>query len=207
MARKNRRADNSRQRQAVASEAARLMQNHGLRDYRIAKSKASDRLGLGRQGALPSNGEVELALVEHQRIFAGDEHESLQAQLRAAAADMMRMLHSFSPRLVGDVLAGTANEHSLVDLHLFSDTPELVSETLAMQGIRHRSTARRHRLRPGPPASYAAFACRLSNCEYMLTIFPLSQRGQPPLSPVDGRPMRRAKLRVVEGLLEGCGSE
>lgn len=199
MARKHRRSDENR-RQSVASEAARLMQDHGLRDFRSAKSKAVDRLGLGRSGVLPGNREIERALAEHQRIFAGDEQAEILLTLRRRALELMQLLEEFSPRLVGDVLSGVANEHSTVDLHLFADAPEQVAEALATRGLRWRSTARRHRLRHGITESFPAFSGLLPDCEFVLTVFPLRQRGHAPLSPVDGRPMRRASARTVAGL-------
>jgi hypothetical protein len=35
----------------VADEAARVMAEHGIRDFALAKRKAAERLGLGARGA------------------------------------------------------------------------------------------------------------------------------------------------------------
>ena len=199
MARKHRRSHENR-RQVVAGEAARLMQDQGLRDFRSAKAKAVDRLGLERSGALPGNREIERALAEHQRIFAGEEQGELLLALRQQALKLMEMLEEFSPRLVGDALSGIANEHSPLELHLFADAPEQVADALSTRGLRHRSTARRYRLRHGVSESFPAFSCLLLDCEAILTVFPLRQRGHAPLSAVDGRPMRRAGIRQVAAL-------
>ena len=200
MARKHRRSDENR-RQVVAGEAARLMQDQGLRDFRSAKAKAAERLGLGRSGALPGNSEIERALAEHQRIFAGEEQGERLLELRRRALELMEILEEFSPRLVGDVLSGIANEHSPVDLHVFADAPEQVAEALARHGLRYRGTARRYRLRHGVSDSFPAFSCLLPDCDCILSVFPLRQRGHAPLSPVDGRPMRRAGARQVAALI------
>jgi hypothetical protein len=199
VARKHRRSHENR-RQAVAGEAARLMQDQGLRDFRSAKAKAVDRLGLERSGALPGNREIERALAEHQRIFAGDEQEEVLLVLRRRALQLMELLEEFGPRLVGDALSGLANDHSPLELHLFADAPEQVADTLSAHGLRHRSTARRYRLRHGVTESFPAFSCLLPDCDCILTVFPLRQRGHAPLSPVDGRPMRRAGTRQVAAL-------
>jgi hypothetical protein len=78
-------------RRALAQEAARVMAEHGIQDFRAAKRKAADRLGVGVEGALPSNTEVEAALVEYQRLFAADSHgaaaaRAVERRLRAAFA-------------------------------------------------------------------------------------------------------------------------
>src|SRR5215470_13191592 len=77
------RADNLRR--ALAQEAARLMAEHGIRDFLVAKRKAAERLGVTDGGALlPKNSEIEEALAAHQRLFGGASHvEALTAQSRA----------------------------------------------------------------------------------------------------------------------------
>ena len=88
------------------------MAEHGIRDFLVAKRKAAERFGVTDGAVLPKNTEIEMALVEYQRLFGRDAHtESLQAQ-RAAALRAMRQLSGFGPRLVGPVLSGTATEHS-----------------------------------------------------------------------------------------------
>lgn len=179
------------------------MQDQGLRDFGSAKAKAVDRLGLARSGVLPGNREIEHALAEHQRIFAGEEQGAILLVLRKQALALMEMLEEFSPKLVGDALSGIANEHSPLELHLYADAPEQVADALSGHGLRYRITARRYRLRHGVSESFPAFSCLLPDCDCVLSVFPLRQRGHAPLSPVDGRPMRRAGLRQVAALAAG----
>ena len=95
-------------RRALAQEAARVMAEHGVRDFLFAKRKAAERFGVVDGSVLPRNTEIEEALAEYQRLFGGDDHvESLLAQ-RLAAVEAMRWLREFQPRLVGPVLHGTA---------------------------------------------------------------------------------------------------
>ena len=61
-------------RRAVAQEAARIMAEHGIQDFRAAKRKAAERFGVTEEGALPSNAEIEAALAAYQRLFAADTH-------------------------------------------------------------------------------------------------------------------------------------
>src|ERR1700722_16632720 len=98
-------------RHALAQEAARVMAEHGIRDFLVAKRKAAERFGVTEGAVLPKNTEIEIALGEYQRLFGGESHtETLHAQ-RSAALHAMQQLSGFEPRLVGAVLSGTATEH------------------------------------------------------------------------------------------------
>lgn len=193
-------------RSAVAVEAARIMQEQGLADYRGAKAKAAERLGLGRNAPLPNNAEIEAALAERNRIFHSDTHQELLDLLRSAACEAMRGLEDFHPRLAGDVLSGHTTEHSGVELHLFSDCAEDVGTRLSAVGFSHRSLQRRYRLRRETADQYPAYRFTVAGCEVTGVVFPLRLRGHAPLSPVDGRPMRRAGLREVAELLRRDGT-
>lgn len=186
---------------ALAVETARIIQEEGLTDFRAAKAKAAERLGLGRNAPLPDNREIEAALAERNRIFHGADQPVLLDGLRQAAFEVMRELAEFHPRLVGDVLRGTATAHSAVELHLFSDTVESVGTVLDALGIAYRNAARRYRLRHDETQPFPGYLFTALDCEFSGTVFPLRLRGHPPLSPVDGRPMQRASLRELGELL------
>ena len=190
-----------RERRVVAQEAARIIVNHGVRDYRVAKLKAAERLGMSSRGSLPGNAEIEQALAEHHQIFGGDVHADLLKTLRATALDAMRILSEFSPRLVGPVLAGTADDNSAINLHVFSDSAEAVGASLASRDIACRSYERRLRTRRGQIDIYAGFEFPFGEADVQATVFPVDGIRQAPLSPVDGKPMVRADAQRVSELL------
>ena len=109
---------------------------------------------------------------------------------------------AFHPRLVGDVLSGTATVHSVVDLHLFSDTVEAVVDAVAALGVGQRDGSRRYRLRHDEFEAFPVCRFVAHDVEFSCTVFALRLRGHAPLSPVDGRPMRRASLRELAELLK-----
>jgi uncharacterized protein YgbK (DUF1537 family) len=195
------RADNLRR--ALAQEAARIMAEHGIRDFLIAKRKAAERFGVTDGTALlPKNSEIESALAEYQRLFGGDSHLlSLHAQRRAALS-AMRYLSEFEPRLVGAVLAGTATQHTEVQLHLFTERAEAVTLKLLDQGIPHEVTERRVKLTPERVRAYPGVRFQVQDQPIEATVFPTDGIRQAPVSPVDGRPMRRANAFEVEALLQ-----
>lgn len=202
---KRHRTPPDQRRMAIAQEAARIMQEHGQRDFRAAKAKAGQRLGLADQGVLPSNEEVALAMAEHNRLFRGEDHEGILDALRRAALGLMNELAVFDPRLVGAVLSGHANETGIIELHVFSDAAEAVGSLLDEIGLPKRACDCRLRVRSDEWKSFPGYHCRQGDFEFMLSVFPERGQGNAPLSAVDGRPMRRARPREVEALLVAPG--
>ena len=186
---------------ALAREAARLMIEHGLPDYGLAKRKAAARLGVTDHAVLPKNTEIEEALAEHQRLFVPEAHASELLAMRRAALAAMRLLADFEPRLVGPLLSGTATAHNGITLHLFADTPETVAVQLLDRGIPHEFAERRIKMQRDELVAFPAVRFTAGPHEVDATIFPLDGIRQAPLGPVDGRPMRRATAQEVEGLL------
>ncbi len=192
-------------RATIADEAARIMHESGLSDFRAAKAKAVERMGLGRQAPLPRNAEIEAALAERNRVFRGAHHGAQLRRLRELAAELMTGLQAFRPRLVGAVLSGHATAHAGIDLHLFADAPEAIGEQLGVLGLRHRAILCRHRWRRGEALQLPGYSFVVDGIECLACVFPERRRAHAPLSPVDGRPMRRASLRELQALLAAAG--
>ena len=109
---------------------------------------------------------------------------------------------TFRPRLVGPVLTGAVDRYSEVCLHLFSDPPEDVAIFLLENGITHEQGEARVRFDAADPVRLPAFRFLAGESPVELIVFSARVRGRVPLSPVDGRPMRRAGLAEVEALTE-----
>lgn len=196
--------EDERARQLLAQEAARIIVEQGLRDYRVAKLKAAERLGMNTRGALPGNSEIERAVSEHLTLFGGESHGNFLHGLRETALSAMRLLDTFSPRLVGPVLAGTADENSAINLHVFADSPEAVALYLDEQHIACRLYERRLKGRRGRnvrPDVFPGYEFEFEGEPVEATVFPVDGIRQAPLSPVDGKPMRRADMKGVRALL------
>jgi len=192
----------TRARQVIAQETARIIVNHGIRDYRLAKQKAAERLGMNSKGSLPGNAEIEAAVAAHLKIFSGETHEDLLRLMRTAALSAMELLTAFSPRLVGPVLAGTADENSAVNLHVFTDSPEMVAMEIGDMGIQFRPFERRLKTRRGQIELYAGFEFSHCNETIQATVFPVDGIRQAPMSPIDGKPMKRVDTNAVQELLQ-----
>ena len=189
-------------RRAVAQEAARVMSEHGVRDFLFAKRKAAERFGIVDGSLLPRNIEIEEALQEYQRLFGGESHmESLLAQ-RLVALDVMRRLRDFQPRLVGPVLTGTATEHDDVLLHAFAERVETLSLRLMDERIPFEVGERRLRYTAERVVQQPALRLAVDDQPVAIAVFPLEGIRQAPVSPVDGKPMRRADAAEVAALIE-----
>jgi hypothetical protein len=190
-----------RNRLRIAQEAARLMSEHGIRDFHHAKLKAAERLGILDTQALPRNLEIEDALREHQRLFLADSQPQLLRQRREAAVEAMQFLAAFDPRLVGAVLEGTADAHSAVCLHVFSDDPDAVGLYLREHGVPIETQTRRLRNNRDDQPEYPVLLFAADELPFDLTVLPRDALRQAPMDRADDRPMRRASLAQVEILL------
>lgn len=185
----------------IAQEAARLMSEEGVRDFYVAKRKAAQHLGAPDTRNMPRNQEVEAALHEYQRLFRGQEQVDQLNGLRESAVQAMHFLATFQPRLVGSVLSGTAGEHANINLHLFADTPEEVSLFLMDNNIPFQPSTRRLRIGRDDWEEFPCYEFLAGAYPVELVVFPSEGRRDAPRSPVDGRPMQRARIDEVELLL------
>jgi hypothetical protein len=189
-------------RSAVAQEAARLMAEHGIQDFLVAKRKAAERYGVVEGAFLPKNTEIEAALASYQRLFGGEQHLSSLQQQREVALHAMRLLEKFEPRLVGAVLNGTATEHSDIQLHVFSDSAESIYLQLADRRYEYEVFERKVRMTPERWISVPTVRFEMESRMVEAFVFTTDGIRQAPVSTVDGKPMRRARMAEVESLAE-----
>lgn len=186
----------------IAREAARILVESGSQNFSHAKRKAVERLRVTETRNLPNNQEILQALAEYQRLFRSDTQPAHLRNLRSAGVEAMGFLTEFEPRLVGAVLDGTADRHSEVNLHLFSDHPERIATFLHQRGIPFQLTERRLRMGRDQVSPKPEYRFLAGDVQMALTIFDHLEKAHPPFSPVDGRPMRRATLAEARALLE-----
>lgn len=173
----------------------------GIRDYQFAKRKALVRLGVKPFAQLPRNNEIEAAKEEYLRLYRDGQPDRLLV-LRRAALALLGLLEKFDPCLVGAVLNGTADEHSSVVLHVFSEPMERVGFFLDNKKIPFRLNQRRLRTGVDEFRWFPSYQFVADDVPIELIVF--SERGvrQSPFSPVDGKPMLRARLAQVEALFD-----
>src|SRR5947209_14536970 len=123
---------NAKLRQAIALEAARLMYERVESEYFTAKRKAAKRLCRGsvKPEDLPSNAEIREQIQVFARIHEGDRRTEHLRDMRLEALRLMRLLRAYRPRLIGSVMTGHVRKGSDIDIHVFTDSANLVAEQI-----------------------------------------------------------------------------
>jgi hypothetical protein len=187
----------------MVQEAARIVVEDGLSDYRLAKQKAAERLGL-RSGAapMPSNADLQAAVIQYQRLFGGSAYASRLVLMRRTAVQAMRMLKEFSPRLVGAVASGATTEGHDVQLHCFADKPEMIDVLLESKGLAFTVSERRYRYGDGQVQDVPVLSFDAADIGVSVAVFPERDQRRAPLSSIDGAPVRRLDFASAEALAE-----
>lgn len=187
-------------RKQIVSEAARIMAEEGVRDFQMAKRKAARRLNIDETKNLPTNQEIDEAMRGYVELFHPDLPQTL-SRLRHLALESMRLLADFSPRLVGPVLNGVVTKYSEIQLHVAADEIEELVFFFAERRIPVEQDERRVRLGGNRYVSFPTLRFSLDDAVVELLVFSPAEFREPPLDPVDGKPMRRASAKEVEELL------
>jgi hypothetical protein len=185
----------------IAQEAARIMAEEGLLDFHAAKRKAAARLNLPETQHLPSNPEIEQALAEHLQLFQSRQLPQTLHRLRELAVKTMQLLERFDPRLVGALLSGHVTRYSGIQLHLIAEPAELVGFFLQAQRIPYEEGSKRLRFGGERIETVPAYSFLAEDIPVEVSVFSPTAAREAPLSPVDGRPMKRAGLKEVEASL------
>lgn len=132
------------ERASIAQTAARLIAEHGIADWTLAKRKAAHQLGLPDRAALPADEEIESALRDYHAIFGGDAYEARLRAQREEALDWMKRLAAFRPLLVGGVAEGWATDYSDIRIELVADDAKTVELALLNAGLSYRALPSRN---------------------------------------------------------------
>lgn len=188
-------------RDSIAEEAARLVCNEALTDYRTAKSKALERLGLSlRATALPDNAQIDAAVIRYLQLFGGTAYAERLQRLRALAPILMRQLARFEPRLTGGAVSGAVTVAHHLQLHVFAEQSENVDLFLFDRGFTFEVSERRYRYPDGREESVPLLRLMLDGLGVDIAVFALDDLRRTPISPQDGRPYQRLTLAAAESL-------
>jgi len=184
----------------IAHLAARLMAVDGVADYAAAKQKAARQAGLADANLLPDNAEIEAALRDYQGLYQSEEQPAHLRRLREIAVKVMREFDDFRPALVGSVLAGTAGQHSDVNLQVFTDDPKAL--TLFLLNRRHRfEEGSRSLRRGGRMEDVPQISLAIEDVTVTMTVMDLDDERSAARSRGDGGALQRARVEQVEALL------
>ena len=192
-------------RDLIACEAARLMYEDGVREYRDAKRKAAKRFGpektLSLGSHLPTNAEIHEEFV---RLLATREEDLLPERLlrmRLTALSYLELFAEFSPYLVGSVLSGAVSSQSDIDIHLFASSVEEVETLLDRHGIKFETETVAIR-KGGKITDYTHIyleddAGVVIEC----SVYPVEAKNNRTVSSITGKTMERASLRQLKKII------
>lgn len=192
---------NSKLRQQIAWEAARLMYERQESEYYRAKRKAAERLGHGwtKPADLPSNAEIRDQVQMLAHVHEGASRTDKLRAMRLAAFAMMERLERFRPRLIGSVLTGHVRQGSDVDIHLFADSAEGVGHILEQHGLPYeveRKLVRKH----DESRTYTHIHVD-AEFRFELTIYSTKEAHYVFKSSITGKPIEKANIAELREFL------
>jgi len=193
----------STERLRVAVEAARLLYSREHKEYFHAKREAARRLAAR---SLPTNREVHDQLILLAAALGGEDRAVRLQTMRRVALEYMHLLHEHEPRLIGSVLTGHIREGSDVDLHLYTDDPLGLYETMEQAGLTFEVETVRVRRRDADLEFVHVYVLDPRGQTLEFTVHPHSWLYNQPRCGLTGGPLRRAPASEVEELVaRGAG--
>jgi len=190
-------------RDLIACEAARLMYEDGVREYRDAKRKAAKRFGpekaLSLGSHLPTNAEIHQELARLISSQEGDLLPERLLKLRLAALAYLALFAEFSPYLVGSVLSGAVTSRSDIDIHLFAGVEE-VEDFLERQEISFETETVPIR-KGGVITDYTHIYLEDSETVIECSVYPAEEKRNRTVSSITGKPMERAGLKQLKTII------
>jgi len=120
-------------RRRVAREAAALLYTGQEKEYKQAKSRAAELLGVR---VLPSNREVAEELDRLADEMEGPQRKRRLIEMRKDALRVMQAIEEFRPLLVGSVWRGTIHRGSDIDILVFHNDPDEVAAKIQEKGFK-----------------------------------------------------------------------
>jgi hypothetical protein len=129
----------------IAALAAAMIAEEGL-DYGTAKYQALKRIlnpakRSHAQELMPSNDEVLEALREYQATYLAEEQTQRLYELRIKARELLVLLNEFSPKIMGAIANGTADQHSSIHVVCHAESAKEIGIFLLNHGISNEATS------------------------------------------------------------------
>ena len=190
-------------RRQIAFLAAQLMYHRTETEYFTAKRKAAKQLGIEyrfRPGDLPTNAEIRDQIQSMARIHEGPKRLEHLHDMRLEALRLMRKLARFRPRLIGSVWTGHVRHGSDIDIHIFSDSQAIVTDTLDEYALPYEVQKKRI-VKYGEERVFTHIHID-DRFPYELTLYPEDKVHYVFKSSITGQPIERASIAELENALK-----
>lgn len=191
----------SKLRRQIAFEAAKLMYERQVSEYHHAKIKAARRICRSwvKPEDLPSNAEIRDEIQGFARMFEGPKRFDRLREMRIEALNLMRIVKRFKPRLIGSVLTGHIREGSDIDIHVFCDSVESITNELDFHGYRYE--VERKRVRKDGEVNTYRHVHVYDRYEFELTVYPTDKSSFVFTSSITGKPIEKKTIPQLEQFL------
>ncbi len=194
----------TRQKTEIAQQAAKLMIENGIRDYKIAKTRAASQLGLQHAHIpLPSNSEIDHEREVLLKLFYKHETASHLKKLRHLALNALKLLQPFTPYLVGDIVNGIIDSHSKITIHIYEANIEEIEVFLMEKTIPYEHKSVTIKTERNKQSLFSRLCFEADKVPIEIIALPYTLFKSPPLNPVDGHPYKRMDLQKLEAMLAG----
>src|ERR671937_587669 len=119
--------------------------------------------------------------------------------MRLEALRMMRLLRPFRPRLIGSVMTGHVRKGSDIDLHVFCDSPALVTDLLEQEGFQY-DLERKQVVKHGEARVFTHIHI-FGRFNFELTVYPEEKANYVFKSSITGKAIERASIAELEDFL------
>ena len=120
---------------SIASKAAEIIMEEGINDYQYAKKKAVRYLDLDASDILPSNDEIDKALINYRLIFTAEIDIDLVKILKTKVLAIMAFFADFNPYFVTQIFEGLLPKYPIIQINLFSDNMKEIEYVLLNNNI------------------------------------------------------------------------
>ena len=97
-------------------------------------------------------------------------------------------------------MTGIITRYDDIQLHVCADNPEQIAMTLMTHAIPHDQSQRRFRYGKDRYVEKPIFRFTASDINIELAVFTPAEFREPPLSPINGKPMKRAGFKELQAL-------
>ena len=120
---------------SIAARAAEIIMEEGIDDYQYAKKKAVRYLDLDSLDSLPSNDEIDKALIEYGLIFQNEIDISTIFKIKEEALKIMGLFSNFKPFFLSQITEGLVPKYPTININLFTDNIKEIEYVLLNNNI------------------------------------------------------------------------
>jgi hypothetical protein len=172
----------------------------GVSQYFDAKRIVAKRICKKRNQYFPNNGEISDEVFRLSQADKQFNRASILFRMRLKALEIMQILDSFSPRLIGSVSTGRIKRTSDIDLHVFCDDIELLTTFLTDNHIVFEQ--KEVMVMKGNRPRLYQHLYLFNEFDIELSVYPRSELRVVSRSSTDGNPIVRMTKQKLERMVE-----